>query len=76
MEELYNKLKAIPDSYFGFVMGIISYCKKKPERLNAVLQFLDDAVNPTTSDVVQFVLEQPDFHEFGLGKTDAPGLPD
>ena len=29
MEELVNKLKAIPDSYFGFVAGIVGYAKRK-----------------------------------------------
>ena len=67
MNELYAKLNAIPDSYFGFVMGIISYAKKKPEHLDAVLQYLDNATNPTSSDVVKFVMDQPDFHEHGLG---------
>ena len=73
MDELYAKLNAIPDSYFGFVMGIISYAKRKPERLNKVLQFLNEATNPTSSDVVQFVMEQPDFHEFGLSLQEKVG---
>jgi hypothetical protein len=67
MDELYIKLTAIPDSYFGFVIGIISYAKRDPECLNKVLQFLNEATNPTSSDVVQFVMEQPDFHEYGAG---------
>ena len=33
MEEPENKLKAIPDSYFGFVVGIITYVKQKPGQL-------------------------------------------
>ena len=73
MDELYAKLNAIPDSYFGFVMGIISYAKRKPERLNKVLQFLNEATNPTSSDVVQFVMDQPDFHEFGLSLQEKAG---
>ncbi len=66
MDELYAKLNAIPDSYFGFVMGIMSYAKKKPERLERVLQFLNNNADLTSSDVVEFVMDQPDFHEFGL----------
>ena len=50
----------------GFVMGIISYAKRKPERLDKVLRYLNEAPNPTSSDVVKFVMEQPDFHEYGL----------
>lgn len=68
MEELESKLKAIPDSYFGFVAGIITYVKQKPGRLQNVLRFIDSSDDLTTSDVVKFVSDQPDFHEFGLGK--------
>ena len=73
MDELYAKLNAIPDAYFGFVMGIISYAKRKPECLNKVLQFLNEAKDPTSSDVVKFVMEQKDFHEYGLGLTEMAG---
>ncbi len=73
MNELYYKLNAIPDSYFGFVMGIISYAKRKPERFNKLLKFLSEAANPTSSDVVQFVMSPPDFHEYGLGLKEITG---
>lgn len=73
MEELYDKLNAIPDSYFGFVMGIISYAKRKPERLDKVLQFINDNSDLTPSDVVKFVIDQPDFHEFDLGLNEMVG---
>ncbi|MBO4901929.1 MAG: hypothetical protein J5518_03985 [Lachnospiraceae bacterium] len=65
MEELITKLNAIPDSYFGFVAGIAAYVKQKPERLQRVLQYMDSSANLKSSDVVKFVMEQPDFHEFG-----------
>lgn len=73
MEELVNKLNAIPDSYFGFVAGIVTYAKKKPERLKKVLQFIDDSDNLTSSDIVKFVMQQPDFHEYGLGLKEMVG---
>ena len=68
MDELYNRLNAIPDSYFGFVAGIITYVKQKPERLERVMLFFDSSAELLSSDVVRFVAEQPDFHEFGLGQ--------
>ncbi len=68
MEELVKKLELIPNSYFAFIAGIVSYAKKKPERMAAVMSFLDNSDNLTTSDVVEFVMMQPDFHENGLGK--------
>ena len=63
MEELVKKLHAIPDSYFGFVAGIATYAKKKPERLQKILKFIDTSAELTTSDVVKFVMTQTDFHE-------------
>jgi hypothetical protein len=63
MDELYAKLKAIPDSYYGFIIGIITYTKKKPERLDKVLRFLEENHDVTSSDIVKFVMDQPDFHD-------------
>ena len=67
MEELVRKLNAIPNSYFGFVAGIVTYAKRKPERLKKVMGFMTSSENITPSDVVKFVMSQPDFHEYGLG---------
>ena len=67
MEELVSRLNAIPNSYFGFVAGIVTYAKEKPERLKSVLEFMDSSENLTPSDVVKFVMTRPDFHEYGLG---------
>ncbi|MBR0435214.1 MAG: hypothetical protein IJK13_04345 [Lachnospiraceae bacterium] len=67
MEELVNKLNQIPDSYFGFIAGVITYVKRKPERLEKVMHFLDTSKTLTTSDILEFIADQPDFHEFGLG---------
>ncbi len=66
METLYEKLKAIIDSYPAFVIGVMVYVKQKPDaRLQTVLDFLDSSEDFTSSDVVKFIIEQPDFHEFG-----------
>lgn len=68
MEELYNKLNAFPDAYFGFIMGVITYVKQKPGRLEKVMEFLDSSDKLTTSDVASFIMSQPDFHEFGASR--------
>ena len=73
MEELINKLNAIPNSYFGFVAGITTYVRQKPARLNTVLEFINYSENPSTSDIVEFVMGQPDFHEYGLGIKEMTG---
>ncbi len=66
MEELIQKLNAIPDSYFGFVAGITTYAKKKPDRLRRVLDYISSSNELTSSDIVKFVMMQPDFHEDGV----------
>ena len=68
MDELISKLNSIPNSYFGFVAGIVNYAKARPDRLNTVLQFIDNSENLTPSDVVEFVMDQPDFHELSVGE--------
>ena len=40
MEELYNMLNSIQDTYFEFVDSVLAYVKKKPERLTAVSEFI------------------------------------
>ena len=42
------------------------YAKRKTERLEKVMEFLNSSDELTTSDVVNFVMMQPDFHEYGL----------
>ncbi|WP_085024474.1 hypothetical protein [Anaerovibrio sp. JC8] len=68
MEELYNRLTAFPDSYFGFIIGVITYVKQKPGRLERVMDYLNSSDSLTTSDVGRFIVSQPDFHEFGASR--------
>lgn len=63
MEELIRRLNAFPNSYFGFVAGISTYAEKDPERLRKVMDYLDSSEALTTSDLIRFVSEQPDFIE-------------
>lgn len=60
-------MRAIPDSYEGFVQGIYTYVRKKPERLERVMNYINNNKGVISSDVVEFVLQQPDFHEDGVG---------
>ena len=63
MEDLIKKLESIPGSYFNFVVGIVAYVKQKPERLDVVIDYINNTENVTPSDVVYFVSTQPDFFE-------------
>ncbi len=66
LEEVLSKLRAIPDSYEGFVQGIYTYVRKKPERLEKVMNYINNNKDVTSSDVVAYVMQQPDFHEDGV----------
>ena len=63
MEELTKMLNNIADSYYDFVLAVTQYAKRKPERLEKVLNYLKDNPNATSSDVVEFVSDQTDFYE-------------
>ncbi|MCR5743362.1 MAG: hypothetical protein K6F92_06520 [Lachnospiraceae bacterium] len=63
MEELVKRLNALPRSYYDFVKGISSYCRKKESRLEKVMAFLDANTEATPSDVIEFVSMQDDFFE-------------
>ena len=64
MEELYNRLNKVPDTYFGFIMGVMTYVKQKPSRLEKVMEYLNTSDSLMSSDIVEFMASQPDFHEF------------
>ncbi len=63
MEELYCKLNDVSDSYFDFIVSILAYAKKKKERLENILKYLDENPNANTTDIIYFVSKQPDFQE-------------
>lgn len=63
MEELKEMLINVNDSYFDFVLGIMNYAGKKPERLSVVKKYLAEHKDATSSDIVEFVSSQPDFYE-------------
>ncbi len=63
LEELKQKLQSVDDTYYDFVTAMLHYAKKKPERLNKLLNFLNNHPKAMSSDVVEFVSSQPDFME-------------
>ena len=64
MTELVKKISSIPDAYDDFVLGVISYAKKNPIHINELNRFMDRNENLTSSDVVEFIINQPDFHSY------------
>lgn len=65
---LVKRLSSVPDFYIGFVLGITTYAKKKPERMAKVMEYMEQNPNASTSDIVGFVMLQEDFHEDGVSK--------
>lgn len=68
VRELVKRLSSVPDFYIGFVLGITTYAKKKPERMAKVMEYMEQNPNASTSDIVGFVMLQEDFHEDGVSK--------
>ena len=63
MEDLIERLNKIDDSYHDFILGISEYAKKKPERLEKVMEYLNQNPDANASEIVYFVSTQPDFNE-------------
>lgn len=63
MEEFTIMLNNIDGSYYGFVVAVLSYVKKKQSRFDTVKKFIEDNKNATTSDILLFISQQDDFFE-------------
>ena len=63
---LIKKISGISDVYDDFILGVISYAKKKPNHVKILNDYLDDHRDATTSDVVEFIIQQPDFHSYSV----------
>lgn len=73
MEKLVRKLNELPDSYFAFVVGVTAYAEKKPERLEKIMEYIENTNDVKPSDIVRFIMLQPDFHEDGLSLQEKVG---
>lgn len=61
--ELYSKLSSIPDSYEDFVCGVIGYAATSIYRKEKVMHYLEQNPYTTSSQVVEYIMRQPDFHD-------------
>ena len=68
MKELIQQLSNIPDAYDDFILGTINYVKKDPSHINALKDFMRDKTNLVSSDIVAFIISQPDFHSYSATK--------
>ena len=63
MKDLTIKLNNIKDSYYGFVAAVTTYVKNNPVRLRIVDEFIDNNPDASSSDILSFISEQPDFYD-------------
>ena len=63
IKKLLDRLESIFDAFPNLVTGIIHYARKKPERMNAVMEYLEKHPDAMSSYVVRFVSDKPDFME-------------
>lgn len=64
LTELIKKISEISDVYEDFVLGVISYAKKDSAHVRILNDYLEDNPDLTTSDMVEFIIRQPDFHRY------------
>lgn len=63
MEEFAIKLNNVADSYYGFVVAVLTYVKNKESRLEVVENFINNNPSALSSDILEFISEQDDFYE-------------
>ena len=68
MKELIQQLSSIPDAYDDFILGTINYAKKDPSHTDALINYIKNNTNLTSSDVIAFIMSQPDFHSYSATK--------
>ena len=64
MKELMKQLSNIPDAYDDFISGAVSYAKKDPTHVVILKNYMKSKSDLTSSDVVLFIMKQPDFHSY------------
>ena len=63
MENLTIRLEAVEDSYYGFVVAVLNYVKKKESRFKVVDKFLREHPKALSSDILEFISYQDDFYD-------------
>ena len=63
MEELKKMLENVSDSYDGFVLGVLNYCKGRTDRIEQMSTYVLDNPNIKSSDIVEKMISDPDFWE-------------
>lgn len=64
MKELIQLLSEISDAYDDFIWGVINYAKKDTSHIEILNNYMKSNANLTSSDVIAFIMSQPDFHNY------------
>ncbi len=68
MKELAQLLSNIPDAYDDFILGTINYAKKDVSHISILKDFMRGKTNLVSSDIIAFIVSQPDFHSYSATK--------
>ncbi len=63
MKELLQLLSEISDAYDYFILGVINYAKKDVSHIELLNRYMRENPNVTSSDLIAFIMAQPDFHD-------------
>lgn len=63
MEAFAIKLNNVTDSYYGFIVAVLTYVKNKESRLQAVDNFINNNPTALSTDILEFISAQDDFYE-------------
>lgn len=61
MTELQQKLEKIPDAYYDFVMGMLSYAKESGLHRSRLEKYIEQNPDADTSAVIEHISSFPDF---------------
>lgn len=68
MKELNQLLCGISDAYDDFVLGVINYAKRDPSHKEILKKYMSSRTDLTSSDVITFIMNQPNFHKNSKSK--------
>lgn len=63
MENFTIRLNNVADSYYDFVVAVLTYVNNKKSRLEVVENFMNNNPSALTSDILGFISQQPDFFD-------------
>ena len=63
METFTVRLNNVADSYYGFVVAVLTYVNNNKTRLAIVEEFINNNPLALSADILSFISEQDDFYE-------------